>query len=239
MCRLPCQTMAEIGRRFTGEFFVPGESGHRIEADHLERYRHASQFVAGRRVLDIACGAGYGSRLLREAGATEVIGVDVSEDALTVASEYASEGVRFENGDITTWTDAAGFDVIVCFETIEHVPDPFGAIKQLRSMLRSNGTLMMSSPNRPVTSSRARTMYDKPTNEFHIHEFTPPELAGLLSSAGFNVEREVLGQRIQLRVPVQAQRFVTRLLRPADRGSPRLRPLRPWESARYFVLTVH
>ena len=67
---------------FTGEFLVPGQSPAHLEQDHLERYRFARGFADGRRVLDIACGAGYGSQMLAEAGAETVTGVDLNQDII-------------------------------------------------------------------------------------------------------------------------------------------------------------
>lgn len=84
-------SVQEIG--FTGEFFIPGVTDDRIEADHLARYRFASRSAAGKDVLDIACGVGYGSELLMAAGAKSYTGVDINADEIAYAREtYGSSG---------------------------------------------------------------------------------------------------------------------------------------------------
>jgi SAM-dependent methyltransferase len=227
-------------RRFTGEFFVPGVSSRRLEDDHLERYRYASQFVSGKRVLDIACGAGYGAQLLRAAGASGVVGVDISEAALRIAhDDYGGGGVEFEMGDIASYGDDDSFDVVTSFETIEHVPDPFGALRNIRRLLRHGGTLFVSSPNRPVTSPMAKDFNDKPANEFHVHEFTPTELRRALVDSGFAVDDGTLGQRFQPQLPRLPSRAWNKFVRPAERARPTVRPVPRGFTARYFVLVAH
>ena len=226
--------------RFTGEFFIPGESSQRLEADHFARYHYASRFVSGKAVLDIACGVGYGAQLARAAGAKEVVGVDVSEEALRIArDDYVSDGVTFERGDVTTYGDDDAFDVVISFETIEHVDDPFAALRNIRRLLRTDGTLFVSSPNRPITSPKAKDLRDKPANAFHVHEFTPRELRCALVESGFAVDKEVFGQRLQPRLPRLASRAWNKILRPAERARPTVQLVRRAFTARYFLLVAH
>ena len=107
-------------------------------AEHVARYAMLSPFVRGKRVLDIACGEGYGSWLLKEWGAREVVGVDISADAIAVARKrFGREGVNFLFGDACRAQDFlahASFDLIVSFETIEHVADPLAFLSGLRSL---------------------------------------------------------------------------------------------------------
>ena len=143
---------------FTGEYFVPGQSSSRLEADHLARYQFASRFVGGKSVLDIACGVGYGSALLSEAGALRVDGVDINEDVIAHArGSYASEKTHFQCGDIYTFSSSSCYDIIVSFETIEHVDDYNKALANLSRLLCENGRLIISSPNRCITSPKARS----------------------------------------------------------------------------------
>lgn len=154
------------------ERFVPGEmQGQLIEAEHLARYQLAQQFAPGRRVLDAACGTGYGSRMLLEAGATSVTGIDQDAAAIGACIELGTDA-RFEQADIVSlpFPDGA-FDLVVCLETIEHVEDPGRVIDELRRVLAGDGLLVLSSPN--------RDQYP-PGNPHHRHEYVPEELSAEL-----------------------------------------------------------
>jgi SAM-dependent methyltransferase len=124
-------------------------------------------------------------------------------------------------------------------ETIEHVPDPSAALRNIRRLLRDGGTLLVSSPNRPITSPMAKHFDDDPANPFHVHEFTPKELRHALVNCGFSVDRGVVGQRLQPRLPRLASRVWNRVAQPADRARPTVRPVHPLLSPRYFVLVAH
>lgn len=225
---------------FTGEFFVPGKSGERIEADHMERYKFACAYAKGQSVLDIACGAGYAAPLLMEAGAKNYNGVDLNPDlARHAAATYGSPEIHYTQGNICTFASSVQFDLITCFETIEHVPEFRPAISNLYTLVRSGGMLLISSPNRPISSPKARSLSDKPSNKFHTQEFTPAELLAELRSAGFVVdEKDVFGQRQRPTYTTTLQRKIARLFRgnPDKRTSPAVEPLRSGMSPRYFVV---
>src|SRR4051812_38806208 len=107
---------------FTGERFVPGTRGE-IWIEHWHRYHFASRWVKGKRVLDLACGEGYGSALLAR-HAQSVTGVDVSPQAIEHARRvYGKLGnADFTVGSATSIPAAgASFDVAVSFETLEHI----------------------------------------------------------------------------------------------------------------------
>lgn len=182
---------------FTGEYFIPGKSGERIEADHLERYKFACGFAKNKSVLDIACGVGYAGPMFIQSGAISYDGVDINEKLVGYANgNYASELIRYSVGDICTFKIDKQFDLITCFETIEHIRDYKTAIKNLYGLLNPNGTLIISSPNRLVTSPNCNSINDKPSNEFHTQEFIPDELLLLLSENGFSADKNNLyGQR--------------------------------------------
>jgi O-antigen biosynthesis protein len=164
------------------ERFVFGEMHGLIEAEHLARYRWASTQVAGRRVLDAGCGVGYGSVLLSVAGAAEVTGVDISESAVEESARRGAGSARFVVGDLAALPFADdSFDLVVCFETIEHVPDQERALDELRRVLAPNGLLAISSPNRDVYQEG---------NPFHTHEYTPAELRSTLGTRFANVRLE-------------------------------------------------
>ena len=151
------------------ERFVPDQMrGQLVAAEHTARYRWATSFCDGRRVLDAGCGAGYGAELLNQAGAASVVGVDISEAALSLARSAVTDGVTCELGDVTALSQPDdSFDLVVCFEVIEHVEDPSRVLDELRRVLRPDGLLLLSSPN------RARYV---PGNPHHRHEYIRPEL---------------------------------------------------------------
>jgi len=166
---------------FTGERFVPGIPGE-IAHEHWHRYAFARRFAAGRRVLDVACGEGYGSALLA-ATAREVTGVDIAAEAVRHAhAAYAHvPALRFVAGSAAALPlPDASVDVVVSFETIEHLPpaDQPRMIAEVARVLAPDGVLVLSAPN-PAEYSDARGY----RNPFHTHEPTREELAGLLGSA--------------------------------------------------------
>ena len=225
--------------RFTGEFFVPGESGVRIEADHLARYAFAVRWAAGRTILDIACGSGYGTKLLATSGALRVVGVDISPDALSIAREGYDGPAVFELGDINRYGATDSVDMITCFETIEHVPTATEALPNLRRVLRQGGVLLISSPNRRATSPRARSLNDRPKNKFHRREYVSAELRSELRAAGYVVQPELLGQRLQPRMPRLPAAAYRRLFSPHENATPDVRPVPWWAMPRYFILVAH
>jgi len=225
---------------FTGEFLVPGQSPAHLEEDHLERYRFARGFADGRRVLDIACGAGYGSLMLAEAGAVKVTGVDLNQDVVAYAREhYSADNLDFAQGDVCAFGETGAFDLITCFETIEHVPDHRAALDNLRRVVEPGGMLIVSSPNRPITSPDAAGIEDKPANSFHVREFTIAELMSDLSAAGFAVaDTGVYGQRHQMHFRTTLLRKIYKTLRrPYLNCSPEVTPLGK-RTPEYFLLVA-
>jgi SAM-dependent methyltransferase len=166
---------------FTGERYLPGVVGE-IAYEHCHRYAFARRFVAGRRVLDAACGEGYGSALLAEA-AQHVVGVDI--DAAVVASassRYGGRGnVEFRAASVTSLPLAdASVDAVVSFETIEHLEaaDQPAMLAEFARVLAPDGLLILSSPNRPEYSDARRY-----ANPFHRAELDREELAARLAPA--------------------------------------------------------
>ncbi len=166
---------------FTGERFVPGLPGE-IAHEHWHRYAFARRFIAGKRVLDVASGEGYGSALLA-AVAGSVVGVDVDPAAVEHArATYAARAnLRFEAGSAAALPlPEASVDVVVSFETIEHLPREMQApmLAEIARVLVPDGLLVLSAPN-PVEYSDARDY----RNPFHAHEPPREELDGLLAVA--------------------------------------------------------
>ena len=171
---------------FTGERFVPGTAGE-IAFEHWHRYAFARRFVAGRRVLDVACGEGYGTALLAEVAAS-VVGIDVDPSTIEHSRRrYGATGnVTFECGSVVTLPlPDASVDAIVSFETIEHVAneDQRRMLAEFDRVLAPRGALILSSPNRPQYSD-ARGY----ANPFHVHELDRHELEHLLD-AHFHARR--------------------------------------------------
>ncbi len=162
---------------FTGERFTP-ECVREIWYEHYHRYAFARGLVTGLRVLDAACGEGYGSAVLAQA-ASSVTGVDISADAVEHArGRYASEGLDFRVSDCLDLPYGDGeFDCIVSFETLEHLEDHDGLLKEFRRVLKAGGFLLLSSPDKAVYTDR-----QKNRNEFHLRELYREELEGLLKT---------------------------------------------------------
>ena len=167
----PSQTMA-----FDGERFVSGVGGE-IAHEHYLRYLFAMQFCHGKQVLDIASGEGYGSSLLGQVAAS-VKGVDLSREAVEFAgATYATPRVSFVEGDVRSIPlEDASFDVVVSFETVEHVTEHEQFLTEIKRVLRPGGLLVISSPNRDVY------LKGLPPNPYHRRESTMAEFIGLLES---------------------------------------------------------
>lgn len=222
---------------FTGEFFIPGKVEDRIEQDHLERYKFARGFIRDKNVLDIACGVGYGSVEVLEGLAASYTGVDINQSLINYANEnYASIRTHFYINNILTFKEDK-FDIILCFETIEHIPEYLVALRNLYSLLNTNGTLFISSPNRIVTSPDSSKMSDRPANEFHSQEFTPSELKDVLKSIGFTV-KGIYGQRQRIWIPVKYLRLrYNKYFKPDYRKSSVVNPV--WIlTPRYFIIVA-
>lgn len=158
----------------TPERFVPEQmKGELAEAEHLCRYWWAAELAAGRRVLDAGCGIGYGAALMAEAGAAEVVGVDISETVVEAARARVPEGVTLTTSDVASLPFGDGaFGLVVCFEVIEHVEDALRVLDELRRVVATDGLLVVSSPNRGTYV---------PGNPHHVHEFEPEELRAALA----------------------------------------------------------
>lgn len=167
---------------WTGERIIPKQmkptNGMLLE--HIARYYFAAPYVQGR-VLDIACGTGYGSHMTakeRKREVTEIVAVDNDEETLRYASrEYHHQKVTYVQEDATDpgLPERLGlFDTILSFETIEHLEDDRTFMLNLYRMLKPGGILVLSSP-----FGRGRGM---PTSEpFHVHQLTPSEFEELFT----------------------------------------------------------
>ena len=165
---------------WTGERIIPKQlkptNGMLLE--HIARYYFATPYVQGR-VLDIACGTGYGCHMVakeRKREVTHIVGVDNDEQTIRYANiEYNHQKVTYLVGNAVdpTLPDELGmFDTILSFETIEHVEDDRTFMDNLYRMLKPGGTLVLSSP-----FGRGRGM--RTSEPFHVHQLTPQEFEEL------------------------------------------------------------
>jgi 2-polyprenyl-3-methyl-5-hydroxy-6-metoxy-1,4-benzoquinol methylase len=157
-----------------------GHTVNEIKKDHVNRYRFAKQHVTGR-VLDAACGCGYGSKILRE-NAVEAVGVDDSIEAIEWAREFF-RGPQFINGKIEEAPWTGKFETIVSLETLEHIKNPEEALKAFRRSCI--GTLIASVPNENLYPFKAEVFANDDSP--HFRHYRPEEFQDLLEWSGFKV----------------------------------------------------
>ncbi|WP_242918218.1 glycosyltransferase [Pontibacter liquoris] len=168
---------------FTGERFLPIEGliEDEIGIEHLHRYYSSLDLVNNKVVLDLACGEGYGSALLATV-AKEVCGVDIDQSCIDHAKQkYGSKNsnLTFLQGNVTQVPlTTNSVDVVVSFETIEHLDGPtqHAFLKEIRRVLKHDGKLLISTPDKNNYSLRYSYV-----NEFHIKEFTKKEFFSFLN----------------------------------------------------------
>lgn len=163
----------------TGERFLPDKMNGIIKAEHLNRYYFVTcQFnLKDKTVLDIASGEGYGSNILAQY-AKNVYGVDIDEEAVTHAkSKYNADNLHYMHGSATNIPmDNNTVDIVVSFETIEHHNKHEEMMSEIKRVLKPNGMLIMSSPNK-----KEYTDIPKINNHFHVKELYTDEFVNLLS----------------------------------------------------------
>jgi protein-L-isoaspartate O-methyltransferase len=173
---------------FNGERFIPGMPIS-IEIEHMHRYVLASSLAKGKHVLDVASGEGYGSNLLAQVAAS-VMGVDISAEVIEHAQEtYQRPNLEFRVGDCTQLpVDSSSIDVVVSFETIEHHDQHEAMLAEISRVLKPDGMLIISSPNKQTYSDIPGTH-----NQFHVKELYLDEFERLLRRVFSNVV--LYGQR--------------------------------------------
>jgi ubiquinone/menaquinone biosynthesis C-methylase UbiE len=139
---------------------------------HVRRYELAGAHARGKRVLDVACGTGYGAGILvDQGGAAAVMGIDIDPLAVDYATRrYGRTNVLFRAASAaSTGLADHAIELVTTFETIEHVPDPAALLNEFARVLAPGGTLILSTPN------------DRGPTQFHVHSFTPDALRKLLT----------------------------------------------------------
>ncbi len=171
---------------------------------HLQRYQRAAQRIGGgKKVLDMGCGTGYGTKILSNGGKNEIYGIDVSQKAIDYAKktypgpEYAccsAEKLPFKDNY---------FDAVASFEMIEHVQNPEKVLAEIYRVLKKDGGLFISTPNiRHLGIILSHFLIGRPypehlNNIYHLKEFYYDEFAGLLKNAGFKVVSQY-GQELRV-----------------------------------------
>jgi len=224
---------------FSGERVIEEATPERIWLDHVKRYEFASRYAKEKVALDIACGTGYGSSLILLSGAKKVMGVDISPEAVDFArTKYKMSELEFTVGNILNIDFPRNyFDLVLCFETIEHVKNPEKACSELQRVLKPDGLLTISSPNRKLTSP-GKSINDSPSNLFHTIEYLPHEFLLLLNKYFESIE--VYGQRavnklflLPIFVNVMS-RFFPGIYDPG-KGSPNLKKVSLIDEYRYLI----
>jgi SAM-dependent methyltransferase len=141
---------------------------------HLAVYEWIAARVPGRRVVDLACGEGYGSAVLARTAAS-VVGVDANLEAFTHArAKYSGERVRFERTMVELWE--GDVDCVVFLQTIEHIPDPDAMLARIRELIGPGGVAYVSTPN---VLTLAPEGAERSGNPWHVREYRPEEYRAL------------------------------------------------------------
>jgi SAM-dependent methyltransferase len=159
------------------ERLVPGTlEWEQYHYEHEQRYQFFAGRYAGLDVLDAACGIGYGSAIIARAGAKSVTGIDVAAEAISYAQEhYAGPSVGFIQTSAEKLRDLGKtFDLVVSFETIEHLADPAAFLREVRGVLRPGGRFICSTPNRDFAGRD-----EKYANPYHLSEMSFDEFRSM------------------------------------------------------------
>lgn len=156
------------------------------------RYRWVGQYTKNKIVLDAGCGSGYGTNILAQSGAKKVYGFDLSAKAIDYCvKHYQKNNIHFAQGDLAQLDFADNFfDVIVAFEVIEHVKDCSKVIAEFFRLLKKDGRLILSTPNKKFYSPDTK----KPFYPFHEREFYLDDFKNILRQ--FRVQA-MLGQHVK------------------------------------------
>ena len=176
---------------WTGERFIPWMKGGQIHYEHLHRYLFAAALVEGKDVLDLACGEGYGAYFLAERAA-QVLAVDRDKETIEHASSrYIRPNLTFRQGSMESIPveGSALFDVVVCFEALEHTDRHEAVMNEIKRVLKPDGFLIISTPNRAEYTERTGDR-----NPYHLKELSFKEFLDLLKKY-FNHVR-LFGQRV-------------------------------------------
>jgi 2-polyprenyl-3-methyl-5-hydroxy-6-metoxy-1,4-benzoquinol methylase len=163
---------------------------------HLVVYRWIADRIAGRRVVDMACGEGYGSEVLAAAGAASVVGVDANPEAHEHARlRYLRPNLRFARDLVETFSEPC--DVVVFLQTIEHVRNPDEVLEHFKSLVGPGGAVYITTPN---VLTLAPEGAERSGNPWHVKEYRPEEFRALCAAHFGSVELHGLFHARKLRV---------------------------------------
>src|SRR6185295_4477698 len=152
---------------WTGERYLPWIRNATLAYEHLHRYAFAAQFAKDKKVLDLGSGEGYGADILAQTAAS-VVGLDIDDKAIQhAAAKYRKANLRFDTGSFfhVPISNDCSFDLVVCFEAIEHVMDHDQLLSEVKRLLKPDGLFMVSTPS--------KTAYHKESGEinpYHVNE---------------------------------------------------------------------
>jgi 2-polyprenyl-3-methyl-5-hydroxy-6-metoxy-1,4-benzoquinol methylase len=175
---------------YIGERTVPNETPIYLLKEHMSRYIFAAKYAKDKNVLDLGCGVGSGSAVLIKKGASSVVGGDKSTDALAFfVKHYRQKDLSAVclSGDSLPFCSEK-FDLIVAFEVIEHVDKYKTLLEECHKILKKDGVLLLSTPNKRVDL----IWRSKPQGAFHVHEFFPEEIVEIVCKRNFEIK--VFGQ---------------------------------------------
>ncbi|MBA3974592.1 MAG: hypothetical protein C0504_10290 [Candidatus Solibacter sp.] len=213
---------------FTGERLIPGQADPDLWNEHYARYLFASRLASRKRVLDIACGAGYGADCLARTAAS-VTAIDLAPDAAAAARQsYGAPSINFLAADARhlPFPDAS-FDLIVAFEVIEHLDNPQDLLTEARRLLAPGGQFVASTPNRLYY---AETRKLSGPNPFHVRELDFDE---------FRAELNAVFPSVTLFLQNHAASLVIRpALAPLTHGELRVEPAEAEPANSHFFIAV-
>jgi SAM-dependent methyltransferase len=164
---------------------------------HLAVYEWIGARVVGLRVIDMACGEGYGSEVLSRSAGT-VVGVDANPEAHEHARlRYQRQNLVFERGVVENHGEPGAYDAVVFLQTIEHVQDPVAVLEHFKTLLAPGGAAYVSTPN---VLTLAPSGHEKSGNPWHIKEYRAEEFRQLCSGVFGSVELLGLFHARRLRI---------------------------------------
>jgi SAM-dependent methyltransferase len=192
---------------------------------HLAVYEWIGARVIGKRVVDMACGEGYGSEVLAR-GAESVLGVEANPEAFEHARlRYERQNLRFARGLVETHGGEGSFDAVVFLQTIEHVQDPAAVLRHFATLLAPDGAVYVSTPNLLTIAEPGAA---KSSNPWHLKEYRAHEFDALCRTVFAQVEllglfhaRRLRAHELALRLGWDSVHARLRLTRPFyDRFTP-------------------